>query len=59
MHISVSYFCILFINAINNFLLTGFVDSFAENKEAVVNHGRKLLKVGVDNTNFCSGILFN
>lgn len=61
MHISVSYFCILFtcINATNNFLLAGFVDSFAENKEAVVNHGRKLLKVGVDNTNFCSGILFN
>ena len=38
-----------------NFLpLTGFVDCFAENKEAVVNHGQKLLKVG-DNIQY----LFN
>ena len=27
------------------FILSGFVDVFADNKEAVVNHGHKLLKV--------------
>lgn len=46
MHNSVNwYFCFKII-------LAGFVDTFADNKEAVVNHGRKLLKVGLDNTKF-------
>lgn len=42
-------FAFYLLNAENNFSLVGFVDCFAENKEAVVNHGRKLLKVGVGN----------
>ena len=36
------------VNVVNFLPLAGFVDCFAENKEAVVNHGQKLLKVGDD-----------
>ena len=42
------------VNVVNFLPLAGFVDCFAENKEAVVNHGQKLLKVG-DNIQY----LFN
>lgn len=40
-------FILLFCNSTILYPLSGFVDVFAENREAVVNHGRKLLKVSL------------
>lgn len=35
-------------------LFSGFVDVFSDNKEAVVNHGHKLLRVSC----YCTGLLY-